>query len=511
MNQQTYDVAIIGYGPVGALLANLLARDGVQTIVLERDREIYRLPRAVHFDHEIMRIFQSVGIASRLVDDTAPLEGCEFLNADHKLLFCFDLSQETTHQGWRQDYMFHQPGLEAVLRAALAERDGVTVKLEHEVTELRELDDHVAIAVQDKVSGETSTVCSRYAVGCDGANSFVRKRAGLKLDDLEFDEPWLVVDATIDRPRRELGLSGPMIQFCDPGRPVTFVPVCGPHIRWEFMLRPGENKEDMLRPERVEQLIAKWVDPRHVQVIRTAVYDFHALVASQWNTRRIFLAGDSAHQMPPFLGQGMCSGIRDAANLAWKLGLVLRGVAAESVLATYQLERDPHVRSIVEFAIATGRIICTQDTAVAAARDADFLSRPKTPQEVASMPPLTNGLLQAGSKLAGQLGLQARVRTSDGMTGLLDDAVGPGFALLVNAGAVMLGRRAEEITRAIRAHLVPIDEECDAAGTYRKWFARHACDAVLVRPDHIIFGAAAGDDAPSKLLEELGARLNVSL
>jgi 3-(3-hydroxy-phenyl)propionate hydroxylase len=507
MKQQTYDVAIIGYGPVGALLANLLARDGVRTIVLERDREIYRLPRAVHFDHEIMRIFQSIGIANRLIDDTAPLEGCEFLNADHKLLFRFDLSQETTHQGWRQDYMFHQPGLETVLRAALAEREDATVKLEHEVTEVRELDGHVEIAVQDKVSGERTTVCSRYAVGCDGANSFVRRSAGLKLDDLEFDEPWLVVDATIARPRRELGLSGPMIQFCDPSRPVTFVPVVGPHIRWEFMLRPGETKEEMLRPERVDELISKWVDPREVEVIRTAVYDFHAVVAAQWNTRRIFLAGDSAHQMPPFLGQGMCSGIRDAANLAWKLGLVLRGVAAESILATYQVEREPHVRQIVEIAIATGRIICTQDPRVAAARDADLLARLDRAPETLSMPALSKGLLQLGSDLAGKLGLQTYVCGRDGARALLDDVVGPGFVLLSKQELDALSAPAQRVLERIRGWHVEMGADFDRDGAYRGWFDRHGCEAVLVRPDHVVFGATSGSDASSTLLEDLGRRL----
>ena len=503
----TFDVAIVGYGPVGALLASLLGRDGVRTVVLERDREIYRLPRAVHFDHEIMRIFQSVGIAGELADNTAPLEGCDFLNADRHILFRFDLSQEITHQGWRQDYMFHQPGLEAVLRASVAKREGVVVRLEHEVTDVDEHANHVALAVRDTVGGASSTIRATYVVGCDGANSFVRKRAGLQLTDLQFDEPWLVVDATIDKPRRDLGLSGPMIQFCDPARPVTFVPVVGPHVRWEFMLRPGETKEEMLRPDRVEELISRWVDPHQVKVIRSAVYDFHALVAREWNTRRVFLAGDSAHQMPPFLGQGMCSGIRDAANLAWKLKLVLRGGAAESILATYQSERDPHVRSIIEIAIAMGRVICTQDPAAAAARDAELLSRPQREPPVPGMPGLGQGLLQAGADLAGKLGLQARVRGPNGDPALLDDAVGPGFVLITTENPSSLREPARRVLAGTGTRLVIVDTHSDIDGAYRAWLQRHGCDAVLVRPDHVIFGAAGGSDACSRLLEELGRQL----
>jgi 3-(3-hydroxy-phenyl)propionate hydroxylase len=292
-NAEMYDIAIVGYGPVGALLADLLVRDGFRVVVFERDRDIYRLPRAVHFDHEIMRIFQSVGLAEDLLIDTAPLEGCDFLNADRKVLFSLGLEQGITHQGWRQDYMFHQPGLEAVLRASVAARESVTVHLEHEVTDVREQDDHVEVDARDAVRGDATTIQARYVVGCDGANSFVRKRAGLKLNDLEFDEPWLVVDAKIARSRQELGLPQLAIQLCDPARPVTFIPVAGPYIRWEFMLRPGESKEEMLRPEQVDELISKWTDPRRVEVIRMAVYDFHALLAKDWNTRRVFLAGDS--------------------------------------------------------------------------------------------------------------------------------------------------------------------------------------------------------------------------
>jgi hypothetical protein len=209
--------------------------------------------------------------------------------------------------------------------------------------------------------------------------------------------------------------------------------------------------------------------------------------------------------MPPFLGQGMCSGIRDAANLAWKLSLVLRGAASESVLATYQTEREPHVRTIIEIAIATGRIICTQDPALAAARDADFLSRSEREPEVPAMPSLGKGLLQAGSDLAGKLGLQARVRGNDGAPALLDDVVGPGFVLLVRGRQRPFSDRAQHVLDRIHARMVPIDSDFDVDGAYGRWFERHACDAVLVRPDHVVFGAAAGDESASRLLEELGA------
>jgi 3-(3-hydroxy-phenyl)propionate hydroxylase len=508
------EVAIVGYGPVGVLLANLLGRDGIRTAVFEREREVYRLPRAVHFDHEVMRIFQSLGLAEILGDEsvTDPILGYEFLNADREILFCFDLAQGVTHQGWRPDYMFHQPSLESTLREAAAKRESIAVHLERELVALEEHEGHVELGVRDTGSGEEQRVRARFVVGADGANSVVRNQAGLTLDDLEFDEPWLVVDAKIQKQRADLGLPMPCVQLCDPARPVTFVPVTGPYIRWEFMLKPGEKKEEMLQPERVRALIGEWTDPNEVEVIRSAVYDFHALVAERWNTRRIFLAGDSAHQTPPFLGQGMCAGMRDAANLAWKLGLVLRGAAPAAILDSYQTEREPQVRALIGIAIDMGRIICTQDPAAAAARDADFLSRPERTRQPPDFPAVGPGLHQLDSKLAGRLGLQARVRASDGTEGLLDDVMGPGFALLTRGPEPpVLREPAMQVLEKIGGRVMPICSAVDLKGVYAAWFDRHGCDAVLVRPDHIVYGTSAGSEAASELLEELGRALATDL
>ncbi len=512
------DVAIVGYGPVGALLANLLGRDGLRVQAFERDREVYTLPRAVHFDHEVMRIFQSIGLRDTDFQFTAPILGYEFLNGAREILFRYGLSQERTHQGWRPDYMFHQPDLERVLRAVADERASVSVQLETEVTGLEEYADHVALEVRDLSLGAdhdahargpaTRTVRARIVVGCDGGGSFVRRRAGLTLDDLEFDEPWLVVDATVEKPPVELGLPPVPTQLCDPARPVTYVPVAGPYIRWEFMLLPGEIKEEMLRPERIEKLIAEWTDPGAVTVIRAAVYDFHALVATHWNTGRVFLAGDSAHQTPPFLGQGLCAGIRDAANLAWKLRLVLEEAAAPELLASYQPEREPQVRALIGIAVSMGRVICTLDPQAAAARDTDFLSRRDRTLDAPPFPGIGPGVHQEGGELAGRLGLQARVQRPGGPVSLLDDAFGPGFTLIARGPvAPELSAAARDVLVRVGGTLVCMEPALDLYGAYAGWLDRHRCDAVLVRPDHVVFGSARGSDAASTLLEELGGHL----
>jgi len=502
------DVAIVGYGPVGAVLANLLGRDGLRVQAFERDREVYKLPRAVHFDHEVMRIFQSFGLGEGALRETAPILGYEFVNADGEVLFDYDFDLKITDQGWRPDYMFHQPDLERALRATAEERESVRVHLEHEVCELEEREDHVLLEVRDRGAGGGATRSLRagFVVGCDGAASFVRKRTGLPLEDLEFDEPWLVVDATVEKPPVELGLPRCPTQLCDPARPVTYVPVAGPYIRWEFMLVPGESKEEMLRSERIDALISAWTDPSRVQVIRAAVYDFHAVVGTRWGTRRVFLAGDAVHQTPPFLGQGLCTGIRDAANLAWKLRLAARGAAPLEILQHYQTEREPQVRAVIGIAVAMGRVICTLDPEAAAARDAELLAREDRTREMPGFPPIGPGVrLGDDDGLAGRLGLQARVRRDGAEPRLLDDAFGPGFHLLVRGPeAPTLSEAARDALARVGGALVVIDPALDEEGAYRRWLDAAGKDAVLVRPDHVVFGSARGALAATSLLEALG-------
>jgi len=516
------DVAIVGFGPTGATLANLLGRDGVRTIVVERAPEIYTLPRAVHFDHEVMRTFQALGLAEAILPLTGPIRGYEFRNARGQLLMSFDVQGQTASQGWRPDYMFHQPSLERVLRDAAAGREPVTVELGQELVGLDEDEQGVTLALRDSRDGSRRTLRARYVVGCDGAASPTRAIAGLEIDDLAFDEPWLVVDATIEGSVAELSLPEMPFQLCDPRRPTTFIPVAGPYIRWEFMLLPGEGEE---MKERVRELVAAWVDPDAIQVIRSAVYRFHALIGQRWRTRRILLAGDAAHQMPPFLGQGMCAGMRDAANLAWKLGLVLHGEADDALLDTYQQERAPHVRQVIDIAVAMGRIICTLDPEVAAARDAQMLAAGGRPggDEPQRLPDLQAGFLAPEPRhpLTGSLGLQARVRGPDGREALLDDHVGPGFALLWNGAAAPLSQKARSTLERLDARQVSIvapDRSGapspgadltveDVEGAYARWLRANEAAAVLVRPDFAVFGATAEAKEMSAMLEALGYRI----
>lgn len=375
------DVLVVGFGPVGATMAGLAQRHGLSVLAVDRETELFPLPRAAHCDHEVLRILQELGCAEEIVAGVVVNDGMDFLDASGQVLLSL-CAPEQARLGWPPSVLFHQPTFEGVLRRAVVER-GVTTRLGREVVALADRGELVVATLEDG-----STVEARVVVGCDGAQSTVRKLVGATLEDFGFEEPWLVMDLLVDGPVE--GLPGRAWQVCDPARPTTLVPMPPPRFRFEFMALPEEDPADLLDGDRQRALLARWIDPDRVTVERAAVYTFHGLVARSWRSGRVFLAGDAAHQMPPFLGQGMCSGMRDAANLAWKLAAVLRDGAPGSLLDTYQAERDPHVRAIIDAAIGFGRIICTTDPIVAAERDEGFRMSPSR-QEVAGMPDLAGG------------------------------------------------------------------------------------------------------------------------
>jgi 3-(3-hydroxy-phenyl)propionate hydroxylase len=468
------DVLIVGLGPVGAMLGVLLARAGVSNIAIDKDTAVYPLPRAAHFDHEIMRIFQQVGIADEVGRHARPAPAYEFRAADGQLLVRMDLPQ-LAPCGWAAGYMFHQPAVENALRAKLDESPLAQVRLAHRFAGL----DQDADGVTARIEGPdgASSIRARYLVGCDGASSLVREALGIELDDYRFDEPWLVIDAVAEGAR----LPEVNLQVCDPARPTTCVLMGPGRHRWEFMLLPGETPEQMLDDDVIAALLAPW-DCGPVTIERKAVYRFHGLVAKAWRSGRVLLAGDSAHQMPPFAGQGMCSGLRDAANLAWKLKAVLAGDADDALLDTYQAEREPHVRTYIELAIGMGRVVCTLDPQIAAQRDAGMLAQRAAgapPLPPATPAPLAGGGVMAGAAGAGALfpqpvsgPLEQRLR--------LDEVLGDGPWLIARTAAPNGALPVFDLTEP---RLAPF--RADLA----RWLDAHGAEAVLVRPDRYVFGA----------------------
>jgi 3-(3-hydroxy-phenyl)propionate hydroxylase len=380
---------------------------------------------------------------------------------------------------------FHQPEFDRRLRMACAGMPNVTVHLGAEAREFSQRDDHVAVTAVGP-GGNARTVTASWLVGCDGASSLVRESAGITLDDLRFEERWLVVDLLLHG--EVPALPDRAVTVCDPRRPLYSIPMPGPRHRFEFMLRDQEDAAAAQTRDNVMALISPWIAPGLADVERVAVYTFHGLVADSWRRGRLLIAGDAAHQMPPFLGQGMCSGIRDAANLAWKLeNVILRG-ASTALLDTYGQERRPHVRSIVESAVDYGRVICTVDPAVAAERDRQFLEHPADPAQRIpfALPDLAPGplVLRGG----GELFLQP---ASDNGDRRFDDVVGPRFLVLGRDGG-HLTNTASWWARSLGAHVAVLADLPRYRAGLQRWMDARAADVVVVRPDRYVL-AADGD------------------
>ena len=477
---QVFDAAIIGYGPAGATLANLLGQYGLSVLVLEREAEIYPLPRAIHFDGEVMRVFETAGLRREVEAISRPgLKGMYFNNAAGETLLIRAGTSERGPHGCANNHYFHQPELEAVLRSGLRRYPQVQVRTRHEVTAIADGAEHATLQVKDLQNGQAYAVQARYVVGCDGARSMVRKTMGTPMVDLGLHQPWLVFDVRL---KTEVpGLPDHTVQHCDPARPMTYCNVTGNRRRWEIMLMPGDDPEQLVKPETLWKLVGKWVTPEQADIERAVIYTFHSVIAETWRQGRLLLAGDAAHQTPPFLGQGMCAAIRDASNLAWKLDAVLRGRAGDALLDTYASERAPHVHAFIDLAVKLGDIIQTTDPQAARERDAKFKAgQPEIFQFPA--PRLGAGVWQGDAAVVAQVFPQPML--ADGR--LLDTALGLNFAVI--GDEAVLGTASDETRERWQAQGVVVLPARDPE--VRAWLQQQGVRAVLLRPDRYIAGVA---------------------
>lgn len=482
----TYDVAVIGYGPTGATAANLLGQLGLKVLVVERDPDVYGRARAISTDEEVMRIWQSAGLAERLQQDMLPDCPLNFVDADGVPFI--DLKITPRGSGHPPQQFLYQPAVDHVLRAGVQRFAGVDVLLEHECLRVLPKGDEVELMLADLRTDTFKRFRASYVIAADGGSSPTRGQLGVGYSGRTYSERWVVIDTKV---LKEWDAHDRLRFHCNPARPTVDCPTPLGHHRWEYPARASEDDEELLREEAIWKVLGdQGITRENVKILRAVIYSHHVRVADRWRVGRVFLAGDAAHAMPPWIGQGMSAGVRDAANLCWKLAAVLKGQAPTSLLDSYQAERKPHVTEVTRRACLVGRIITERNPVVSGLRNhlLRALSRVRgldnRLQKFTWIPDArySDGFFTVGAhRAAGWQIPQPWVTDANGATVRLDDVLGGRWAIL-HTDAMPTGTQAwaELGVSAIR-----IDEP-----TLVRWLRRKKAAAVVVRPDGFIYAAA---------------------
>ena len=350
-----YDVAIVGFGPTGGTLANLLALQGFSILIIEKEKSFYPLPRAVHFDDEIMRVFQTIGITDKFLKYTIINKGTKFVNSKNKVVLDWPRPRSITENGWYPSYRFHQPDLERKLRRRLKDFKKVSIMQNTKVNSLKEEKNSVKICIENINNNKISEIRAKYIIGCDGARSTIRKQIKAKFQNLGFTQKWAVVDLILKKNKKEL--PDRTIQYSNSKRPATYCRNVGKRRRWEFAINNNESEKKVLSNSYIWNFLKPWLKPSEALMERKTIYTFQSAISKKWKKGRVFLAGDAAHLMPPFMGQGMCAGVRDASNLAWKIAYCLKNNHSEKLLNTYQSERYSNVIEYIKTTVKMGEFV----------------------------------------------------------------------------------------------------------------------------------------------------------
>lgn len=508
-----YDVVVIGYGPCGQMASLQLGQAGHRVIALERHPQLYGLSRAGHIDDEIMRTLDRVGAGEEFREDAVAWELYDMRNKAFggDLLMSLDWSQIGPH-GYRGHWIFYQNNLELALNHRIRALDNVEVHMDHEVVEISQDNDGVIVRYRNRKDDQERTVRAKYAVAADGANSFVREQLGITTTEGNLGPLQLVIDTVQKRPLEFEFDNG---QFADPERPGCLFQLGKGHRRWEFTLLPEEKAEDFTL-DRVWELLEPWVTPEDVEVIRHPVYQFRESMTDEWRRDRIFLIGDSAHILWPFAGQGMCNGLRDASALSWRLDLVLRGLADETVLDSYEGDRKPNMQGWTDLSREIGLPCIITDPEAAAQRDGFLVAAMKDPNLMPPWPALPGptAFCRVDDPLAGAPAVQGQV-AAGGREGLFDEVVGRGFQLIATDPSVIdaLEDTNREFLVSIGATVAVVGDASsnssvvDVNGTYAAWFAEHGRVAALARPDFYLYGSAADAEDVNSLVTDLSSSI----
>ncbi len=508
----TADVAIVGAGPVGLMIANYLGQRGVNVTLVEKLDTLIDYPRAIGLDDESLRTFQAVGLADKVLPHTTPWHAMRFLTPKGR---CFaDIQPKTDEFGWSRRNAFIQPLADRVLFDGLQRFSNVKVLFSRELDSFEQSDSAVVLNLKDQ-HGRSERLNARYLIGCDGGNSLVRRSLDISFEGKTAPNQWIVVDIANDP------LATPHVYLCcDPVRP--YVSAALPHgvRRFEFMVMPGETETELSKPENLRKLLSKVLpNPDRIELIRSRVYTHNARLAGRFRQGRVLLAGDAAHIMPVWQGQGYNSGMRDALNLAWKLALVIKGLAADSLLDSYEQERRDHAKAMINLSVLAGHVLAPPKRWQGTLRDGvswllNYLPPVKryfVEMRFKPMPQYTRGALivpTATGSPVGKMFIQPKVLTDAGTTVLLDEVIGDNFAIIAWGCDPTWGLSATQIahwkalgTRFIQVLpdvqlRVPSDAGQDVirvgdnSGRLKEWFALGTSSIALVRPDRFLAGLA---------------------
>ena len=481
-------VVIVGAGPTGITAATLLAQYGISCLVLERWEDVYPQPRAVHLDDEIRRVVARLGVSDEFATISRPALGLRLLDPEFKVLAQFDRNPAESVNGFPQASMFDQPEFEALLRSNLKNYPCATIRGNCEVTDITQTElGQVRVTYADRGTGKGHVVEAAYVLGCDGANSVVRSSIGAAMRDLRFEQRWLVVDVATDV---ELNQWDGVHQVCSPERAATYMRIGANRYRWEFRLLPNETADEYRNCAALRRLIAPWVSDvadQDLKLVRVAEYTFRAQLANRWRDRNVFLLGDAAHLTPPFIGQGMGAGLRDATNLAWKLAGVLNGDLSENVLDSYEQERKPHARMLISLALGMGWAM------TAGGSVGDAIRRTIVPR-LHLLPGIRTRIVDSRTPAVHRSALVIKRRRPRQLAGTLcpnpvlpegvrlDTALGIGFAVITTS---QLSKQQRDQLRRRGAMIVTAEHGSDLG----RWLRRAGANAAIIRPDRTVMQA----------------------
>ena len=504
-----FDVIVVGCGPVGAIIANLLGMEGLNVCIIEKEKNIYDKPRAIVLDWEAMRALQYCNVAYDLEPTIIPHTGTDYLGVDNSLIKLFDPQPPPYSLGWPSTIMFVQPILEKLLRKSLLSKGNIKFLNNTTLENVNQKNKVVKAEIIDQRKNKKSSIYGKFLIGCDGANSIIRSLIKTEMKDHKFDESWIVVDAHL---LKNTNLPNKTTQYCWPSRPATYVVGPGKLRRWEIKILPSENRSKFYKEEEVLKVLKNYVDIDALDIWRSATYRHKVVVAKKWRKNQIFLAGDAAHQTPPFLGQGLCTGIRDAYNLSWKLIHNLKYEFNEKILDTYEKERKPHATKVIKHAKEFGLIIGEMDVNKAKRRDkklkAQLQSGKMQTTRQKFIPDLKGGMLINGKEnqqsLVGTLFVQPRVRNELGKESLLDDFLPMRFLYVTfkqktqvwfndydhfwkKIGGLRVNIQSQKIENRQYKNILNFQEIDDFFST---WCAKNNISSVIVRPDRYVYGIA---------------------